>query len=129
MSNTKTVVLLTLSGLSQFMRRDLKGPDGSTAEIKKGDTIAVPEDMAITLTGDEYANRDSDGDLHPYFTDAAPGATPRFDFTKPYEPKAAAEQSERIITHDTSKESQVTEAQAASVGNRVAKRTPARRAS
>lgn len=123
-----TKVLLTLVGAKHFSRRDLKGPDGVTAGIKKGDTIAVTEAVADILTGEDYGTHDSDGDFHPMFkVNYDESAKLAFDFTVEPEAKTAAAPAPREVTHNDGEGSEVSAAQAASVGNQVAKRTTGQR--
>lgn len=93
-------VLLTLVGAQQFRRRDLKGVDGITAEIRKGDTIRVTEETADKLTAEAYGTHDGDNDYKPYFVVAAEGTVAKYDFTVPFAEKVAAEKAARTTTHD-----------------------------
>lgn len=98
MTTAKKIVLLTLVGAVQFRRRDLKGADGVTAEIRKGQVIAVTEDMADKLTDEQYGTHDADNDYRPYFKPADDDAKVDHDFTVPYAERIAAAQ--RTVSHD-----------------------------
>jgi hypothetical protein len=104
MSTATQAILLTLVGHATYTRRDLRGPDGVPAVVKKGESFRVTAKVAEQLlNGDDYGTHDADGDWHPWFVEASVSADATHDFTQPTaETAAQAEQHKEkpTVTHD-----------------------------
>lgn len=99
---SKSVILLTLTGLAQFTRADLKDGGGVPVVVQRNQTIAVPERIAIAITGEEYGVYDADDNFLPWFRPAAAGVYPDHDFTEPggFVERRASDQTQGTVTHD-----------------------------